>query len=134
MAEVVSFLDGVSFRLPEDLQKCLDEAASHLDESAADKIFDAVEAVNQNTEKYLANNQEFIEGWMAYKQSEAYKNSSTYRLEEALRQFSSTSGYNEVFIPAMCRLSRSYREYYEAMQRANEKFLKKYPFYMRELS
>lgn len=134
LAEVVSFLDGVSFRLPEDLQKCLDEVASHLDESAADKIFAAVEAVNRDTEKYLADNQEFIEGWMAYKQSEAYKNSSTYRLEEALRQFSSTSGYNEVFIPAMCRLSRSYREYYEAMQRANERFLQKYSSYMQELS
>ena len=132
--EVVSFLDNLSLRLPEDLQKCLDEAASRLDEEAAGKISAQMEAMNRDTEKYLADNRETIEIWMAYKQSEEYKNSMACRLEEALRQFNSTSGYNEVFIPAMCRLSKSYREYYEALQKANEKFLQRYPAYMTEHS
>lgn len=131
---VISFLDGADFRLPDNLQKCLDEAVAHFDEEFTGKMAEGMDAVISDTEKYIAENQEFIESWMAYKQSEEYRNSPAFLLEEALKQFQSASGYNEVFIPAMCRLSNSYREYYEAMQRANEKFLQKYPSYIPTLS
>ena len=127
---VISFLDGVDFRLPDNLQKYLDEAMAHFDEGLVGKVTEGMDAMVSDTEKYIAENQEFIESWIAYKKSEAYRNSPTFLLEEAMRQFHSASGYNEIFIPAMCRLSNSYREYYEAMQRANEKFLQKYPSYI----
>ena len=68
-----------------------------------------------------------IETYMAYKQTAEYRASEVYRLEETLRQFNSASGYNDIFIPAMCRLSDSYRTYHEALQLANEKFLQQYP-------
>lgn len=131
---VISFLDGVDFRLPDNLQKYLDEAMAHFDEGLVGKVTEGMDAMVSDTEKYIAENQEFIESWIAYKKSEAYRNSPTFLLEEAMRQFHSASGYNEIFIPAMCRLSNSYREYYEAMQKANEKFLQKYPSCLPELS
>ena len=34
------------------------------------------------------------------------------------------SGYNDVFIPAMQRLSPAYREYHKSLQAANEVFLR----------
>lgn len=54
-------------------------------------------------------------------------------MEESLQQFIEASGYNDIFIPAMCRLSKSYREYHEAVLKADAKmsqqeFLKDYPF------
>lgn len=124
---VISFLDGVDFQLPDNLQKYLEETVAHFDEGFVGKVAERMDAMVSDTEKYIAENQEFIESWIAYKKSEAYRTSPAFLLEEALRQFHSASGYNEVFIPAMCRLSNSYREYYEAMQKANEKFLQKYP-------
>ena len=36
----------------------------------------------------------------------------------------SESGYNDVFIPAMQRLSPAYREYHKSLQAANEVFLR----------
>ena len=36
------------------------------------------------------------------------------------------SGYNDIFIPAMCQLSESYRKYHEGLSAANEMLSKKY--------
>lgn len=44
--------------------------------------------------------------------------------EEDIKQFQSESGYNDVFIPAMQRLSPAYREYHKSLQAANEVFLR----------
>ena len=43
---------------------------------------------------------------------------------EYLKQFQRESGYNDVFIPAMQRLSPAYREYHKSLQAANEVFLR----------
>ena len=83
----------------------------------------------KNTEQYICDNREIIESYMKYKQSDEYKTSITYQLEQSLRQFSNTSGYNDVFIPAMCRLSKSYKAYHNALLKANDKFLEQYPQY-----
>ncbi len=40
-----------------------------------------------------------------------------------------TSGYTDVFMPAMCRLSGSYENYFHELQKLNKKFLQQYPRY-----
>ena len=49
---------------------------------------------------------------------------------ELMKEFCSSNGYYDVFIPAMRRLSPLYNEYYEQMLRANEEFIKKHPEYI----
>lgn len=46
---------------------------------------------------------------------------------ELMREFNSVHGYNDVFLPAMRRLSGSYAEYCRQLEIANEKLLKQYP-------
>ena len=46
-----------------------------------------------------------LEQYRAVAESEEYKASPAYRLQECLKQFQRESGYNDVFIPAMQRLS-----------------------------
>jgi len=48
---------------------------------------------------------------------------------ELMKEFCSSNGYYDVFIPAMRRLSPLYNEYYEQMLRANEEFIKTHPEY-----
>ena len=48
---------------------------------------------------------------------------------EVLKQYCASSGYNEVFIPEMRRLSPAYDAYYVQMLNANEEFMKNYPEY-----
>ncbi len=50
-------------------------------------------------EKYIHDNKEMLEQYRAVAESEEYKASPAYRLQEYLKQFQSESGYNDVFIP-----------------------------------
>lgn len=130
---IIAFLDNADFDLPADMQIYLDEATSNLDVTSIEGMSDNVNNAIQDVEKYIADNREQIEKYIAYKQSEEYKSTPAYRLEGLLRQFNSVSGYNEIFLPAMCRLSKSYREYYETLMRANEKFKQEYPQYGQDM-
>lgn len=124
---IIAYLDNADFDLPADMQIYLDEV---LDETLIEGMADSVSNYIHNTEKYIADNREIIEIIMDYKQSEEYKSTPAYRLEELLKQFNNMSGYNEIFLPAMRRLSKSYREYYEALLKAEEKFKQEYPLYL----
>lgn len=124
---IIAFLDNTQFDIPDDLQEYLDEIAVHLDETFVENLSVNISKVIRDTEGYIAEHREEIEHYIAYKQSREYKTTPAYRLEMALKQFNSVSGYNDVFIPAMCRLSGSYQKYYEGLQKADEKFLQEYP-------
>lgn len=47
-----------------------------------------------------------------------------------MKIFCESSGYYDVFIPAMRKLSPLYNAYYEQMLKANDKFMKNYPEYL----
>ena len=125
--QIVAFLDGVSFELPDDLREYFDEAARGFDEGFVLTLSENLDRAVRNPEQYLEENRETLEQYLAYKQSEEFRATPAYRLQEHFARFNRQSGYNEVFLPAMKKLSRTYREYCEAMERANEVFLERYP-------
>lgn len=124
---IISFMDSVDLKIPVDLQEYLDEIVPNFDASIVADISNNMDKAVRNPEQYIADNQEMLEQYMAFKQSDEYKKSSAYKLYEFFATFHRESGYNEIFIPAMKRLSQSYREYQEAMEKANEVFIEKYP-------
>lgn len=124
---IIAFLGGIQFQIPDDLRAYYDEVTMSVDDAVAENASASVRSAVCDFENYMDENRDVIEICMAYKQSEEYKTSQAYRLEETLKQFNSTSGYSDIFIPAMCRLSESYRAHYEMLQRANEKLLQRYP-------
>lgn len=123
---ITSFLDGVDFDISDDLKKYLDETLN-LNEEILQDMSAGVNTAVFEMDNYIADHQKEIESYLAYKKSEEYKVTPAYRLETELRRFNSASGYDDVFIPAMCRLSETYRRYQEALRKANEKFLQRYP-------
>lgn len=125
---IIDFLDDIDFAFSDDLQKYFDEtisgAAAHFEngiDGFAVKMSASMEEAVQNPDQFLSDNREIIKEWLAYKQSDEYKKSPAHCVEESLRQFIEASGYNDIFIPAMCRLSKSYREYHEALLKAEAK-------------
>jgi len=119
---IIKFLDNIDFDIPTDLQEYLD-----FDENFVANIHDNFAKVTQDTEKYILDNQEVLEHYMSFRQSEEFRNSPAYRLQELLKKFNSDSGYNDIFIPAMRKLSKSYQDYFVAMEQANKAFIEKYP-------
>lgn len=124
---IIAFLDGIHFEIPDDLREYYDEITVSVDDNILANASAGLRSAVCDIERYIDENREVIESCIAYKQTAKYKESQAYRLEETLKQFNSTSGYNEIFIPAMCQLSESYREYYEMLQTSDKKILQRYP-------
>lgn len=123
---IITFLDGLEITIPEDLQEYLDEATRNIDSTIVKNASDSLNAVIENPEKYLQDNKEMLEQYKAITASEEYKATPAYRLQVLLKRLNSENGYNDVFVPAMLRLSKSYREYYTALTKANDIFLEHY--------
>lgn len=125
---VLSFLDRMPpVHMPEDAAEVMEESAGRLDTEQIGKMFDSVRRSVEEPEAFLEENRETVEWYLAYRQSEEYRNSAAGRWMECMREFQKASGYTEVFLPAMRRLSPSYEEYCRRMEKANELFLERYP-------
>ncbi|AYV66129.1 MerR family transcriptional regulator [Niallia circulans] len=126
--EIIAFLDNVPPpQLAEDLQLFLMESTNNMDtESMQDMLAQTKQSI-ENPDKFLTERKEFIERYLEYKQSEEYKNSPIYKIQQIFKAFNHTSGYDDVFIPAMKKLSASYAAYCKQLESANEKLLLQYP-------
>ena len=124
---VVHYLDNVDFVLSPDLQDYLEQAVRTLDQQAEEKIAASMEDLIKDTEAYLVEHKDEMEVYLAYKASEAYKDSPMCRLQEQLYQLHQQKGYYDVFLPAMKRLSPSYAAYCQGLEAANQVFLQHYP-------
>lgn len=126
--EIIAFLDNAPpMEFPKDIQLFLIESTKYI---YTNDIHDMIENTKRSIEdpqKFLSGNRGMLEQYLEYKQSEEYKQSPVYKLQRLVKEYNRTSGYNDIFIPAMKKLSRSYAKYYEQMESANEKFLLQYP-------
>lgn len=122
---IVRYLDGVDFVLPEDLQAYVDEAAGNYDSRLLGEITASLEKAIQDPARYIADNRETLSLYNAVKKTASYGHGPAYRLQESLRTFCEESGYNDVFIPAMQRLSDTYRAYHAALEKADKVFREK---------
>ncbi|MFZ7102485.1 MAG: MerR family transcriptional regulator [Peptococcaceae bacterium] len=126
--EIVAYLDNVqSFEFPEDVQSFLAENTKHLSTQNIQDMNEQSRESIENPERFLQENKEVLEQYLAYKKSPAYQDSPAYKIQGLLKAFNSTSGYYDVFIPAMKRLSASYAEYHRQIEIANKKLLSQYP-------
>lgn len=126
--KVILFLDNApSLKLPQDLQEYLIDNTQGIN---TEQIIEIIENTKKSIEKpdeFLTNNKEMLEQYLAYKQSDEYKESPAYKIMSLMKEFNKVSGYNDVFIPALKELSSSYAHYYKKLEIANEKLLAQYP-------
>ena len=133
--QIIDFFDSVpDMDLPEDLQQFLDEYSEmYTSQEGAEILNDILQKKQdaiQNIEVFIADHKETIDKYKIMRQTEEFMQLPAFRLMEYMKSFCTNSGYYEVFIPAMRRLSPSYNAYYEQMLVANEKFIEIYPEYI----
>ena len=125
---IVSFLDDLPpFNLPQDLQAYVEEYTGVFSPKIIGDVMETTKHSIENPQEFLSQNKEFLEGYLAFKQSEEYKALPAARLQQYIKEFQQNHGYNTVFIPAMKVLSPSYATYSQQMEQANEALLKEYP-------
>ncbi len=125
---IISFLDSIPpMDMPKDLEDYLIEGTKHIGTKQLVEMLESTRKSVESPDEFLSNNKEMLEQYLAYKQSDEYKNSPACRLMELMKEFNNANGYNDVFLPAMKQLSNSYDEYCRQMEIANKKLLERYP-------
>ncbi len=125
---ILSFLDNLPpLEFPEDLLEYLSESTQQIGTQQINAMIQSTQKSIENPDEFLSENKEFLEQYLAYKQSEEYQNSPAYKMMALLKTFNSTSGYYDVFLPALKELSSSYAQYYRQLEIANETILSRYP-------
>ncbi len=106
----------------------LDEAMDFWTDDRIADVEDKQQQSIENPEKFLDDYSKEIREYQEFKESDEYL-SSPYGGEvmEVMKSFGKVSGYNDIFIPAMRRLSPSYEEYYQNLLKANVVFLERFP-------
>lgn len=127
---IISFLDEVDPpNISDEIMTEFEEAMNFwTDEKLIEADIKKKQSI-ENPEAFIAENSEFIKQYQLCKESEEYKSSAAGQLMEAMKLFGKTSGYNDIFLPAMRKLSKSYEEYCQSIRRANDVFLKEFPEY-----
>ncbi|MBP1995365.1 MerR family transcriptional regulator [Paenibacillus eucommiae] len=125
---IVEFLDHIaSVEFPEDLQLYMAEAfdsLSKIDLQVMEKDMDS--AVNDYA-NFMEENKDRLEQYLEYRNSEDFKASPAYRMQQILLDFQKNNGYYDIFIANLQILSSSYQMYQDKLQAANERFLAEYP-------
>lgn len=119
--EIIAFLDGVpamDAALIDEMQRTF----APIDAETAEKMRRAKESAAADPQNWLEENEELVRQYAAFKQSAAYRASPAGKIEDYLRAFCQESGYNDVFIPALRRLSPAYDAYQRRLIAANDAF------------
>ncbi len=131
--EILAFLDNIpALKFPKEIQDYLDEYTKQITVGQLQTMSQNMKHAVENPEEFLEKNKEFLEQYKQYLQSEEFKQSPAYKLKQMLLEFNQASGYYDIFIPAMKRLSPAYAEYCRQSELANEKLLAQYPDYREE--
>ncbi len=126
--KIMEFLDNMpSLSVTQDLQDYLTECTQHISTQNIAEMMENTKKSIENPDQFLSENKEYLERYLEFKQSEEYKNSPAFKIQNQLKEFNTTSGYYDVFIPSMKRLSASYEEYCRQMENANKKLIERYP-------
>ncbi len=119
--EIIAFLDGapaIDPALIDEMQRTF----APIDAETAEKMRRAKESAAADPQNWLEENEELVRQYAAFKQSAAYRASPAGKIEDYLRAFCQESGYNDVFIPALRRLSPAYDAYQRRLIAANDAF------------
>mgnify|MGYP003256793374 FL=1 len=76
---------------------------------------------------FWEENQKPVLEYLQWKQSEEFQQSAMGEWMALFREFGKSSGYYDVFLPQMRRLSPAYEAYSRRLEEANQKLLEKLP-------
>ena len=125
---IVTFLDHLApLTPPPELTEYLEESSRFLEPDRIRALSKQMQIIVQDVVSYMERNKETLEQYMAFKTSDVYRQSPAYQLQQWIQKFQTSSGYNNIFLPAMRALSTSYDTYCTQLETANEQMLKRYP-------
>lgn len=125
---IINFLDEVEpLNISDEIMDQLEGAMEFWTDDKLKEVEIEKQKNIENPEEFLKEQSKIIEEYQAFRDSEEYEESILGKIMGVMKSFGETSGYSEIFIPEMRKLSPSYDEYYKKLLKANESFIERYP-------
>ncbi len=108
----------------------LDEMNAQCTDAQMSGICDITDTLRQcaaDPTEFLTSHQNAIDTWLAFRQTKEYQNSPLSEFQSVMQDFCQTSGYYDIFLPAMERLSPSYAAYRRLLAAADDALLRNHP-------
>lgn len=126
--EIVEFLDNIpKLDFSKELRDYLEKYTKNITSQTMVEMNESTKKSIEDIDQFLKNNKAVLEQYFEFKKTEEYKASTAYKMQNLLKDFMSSSGYYDLFIPAMRKLSNSYNEYCDKIKAANDKIIDKCP-------
>ncbi len=126
---IVSYLNNLDMHISEKLSEYMEEIfKDEIDIAKLSEVqHNGILEILNNTDEYLEQNQKFFEEYIDFRTSDEFKNIPSFDFLNAMLDFQKNSGYKEVFIENMKKLSPEYAEYIVKLEEANRIFIEKFP-------
>lgn len=118
--EILSFLDHLEIN--EEIEEFLKNSMALFDQEDLENMNTAILTAVEDIEEYMETNKQRIEKYIRFRESEEYKSTDAYKMQQLLVEFQKQSGYTDIFITNLKILSDAYREYVNKLEEANERF------------
>ncbi|EFI42660.1 MerR family transcriptional regulator [Peptoniphilus sp. oral taxon 386] len=124
--ELIDVVDELpKFELPKELEEEFENEFS--DYELFQEVNESKIAAVSNFDRFLNENKDIISEYIKFKNTDEYKDISSVKIGNLLKEYMKNCNYYEKVIPLMRKLSPDYNLYYENLEKANKKFLEKYP-------
>ena len=125
---VIKFLDSVDdLKFDKDIQDFLTEQLDVLSDREFSQMGQGIKQAFNDYDGYIQNHKDTINWYMNYRNSEEFKASLAYRMQQTLKEFQEKNGYYEVFIPNLKISSESYKNYWDELHQLNSRFIVDFP-------
>lgn len=122
---IVNFLDNIN--ITKEIGEYLEELTSYIKQEDLKEMNTNLLNAIDDIDSYIVSNKQSMEEYIKFRNSEEFKSTPVYKMQQLLLDFQQSSGYYEIFITNLKNLSRAYLEYSNKLQEANELFIKNYP-------
>lgn len=122
---IVNFLDNIN--ITKEIGEYLEELTSYIKQEDLKEMNTNLLNAIDDIDSYIVSNKQSMEEYIKFRNSEEFKSTPVYKMQQLVLDFQQSSGYYEIFITNLKILSRAYLEYSNKLQKANELFIKNYP-------
>lgn len=118
--KIVRYLDSLDYEeIPYDVYKDYEEIFDFWTDDRLIEVEENKEKLKDNPSKFIEDNKENMRSYYEYINSEEYKTSNLYILNEHISKIFNSKEYKEIFIENLKVLSPEYKIYFDKMSNIN---------------
>ncbi|MHA6566678.1 MerR family transcriptional regulator [Aerococcus urinae] len=118
--EYIDYLDSLPMiKFSEEEKDWIEKIASDIDLSMLDKVNNSKQAAVEAPNEWFESNKESVKAYLNFKESDDFKSSPLYSMNEKIKNYMEDNHYYEKAIPLIRKFSPQYDAYYKKLLEAD---------------